>query len=163
MEELILIAGADQTEVASLKQVLHRDYRVDTLLAPARFAADPRKYSFILLDQNFTEFKSLDTLMQVLNGNEIPVMIMCRNDSSRDVIEALNMGASNFLIKQGDYTQMLSLKVRHVIDTYGEIRTLKEKITALKSRVKDLEEQLAKTNLPKSYVIRDEDIPRYRC
>jgi DNA-binding NtrC family response regulator len=163
MDEIILIAGADADEVATLGKVLSSEFIVDTLVAPARLLVNPKKYRFILLDQNFTEFHSLDMLMHVLNDNRIPVMVLARTNSARDVIEALNMGASDFLVKQGDYAQMLVLKVRNAIDTFNETRKLREQTLALKAQVKDLEEQLALASLhDSSYVVRDGSILRLK-
>jgi putative nucleotidyltransferase with HDIG domain len=57
-------------------------------------------------------------------------------------IEAMRLGATNFLIKTANYYELLQLSINEVIDRFSEKQQTKETIISLKRRVAELEERL---------------------
>ena len=67
------------------------------------------------------------------------VLILTPPDDAKCAFEAVRMGAFNYVVKVGNYYDLLNLLVNEAINKYNERDQMRETIIALKSRVSELE------------------------
>jgi HD-like signal output (HDOD) protein/AmiR/NasT family two-component response regulator len=139
----VLIATADPDDAQSIKAAIEQYFEVDIIAAPNQADGRVSRSDLVLLDNNFTENSGIDFLMQIMNSARIPVLLLTPPEDPKCAIEALRAGASNYIVKTINYEQLLSICIRDTIDRFEEMEGLKRSITALQTRVKELEERLA--------------------
>jgi two-component system OmpR family response regulator len=84
------------------------DVHWSTALHDAKCAADGMTYALVLLDLHFPEGSGLDLLRHLRKQSPVPpVIILSAYDQVSDRIEALEIGAVDFLVKPFDLREMM--------------------------------------------------------
>ncbi len=89
-----------------------------------------RDYDVILLDHHLPDADGLTILKKLLrSGILVPVVIVTSTEDEKLVLEALRIGAADFLKKQGDYLAALPAILKRIVAESHQRRRLKEKVT----------------------------------
>ncbi len=98
----------------------------------------------VILDMNLPDMKGSEILKTIKTDNpELPVIIITAYGSIDDAVNAMRLGAYNFLTKPIDY-----LKLQNAINNAFEALSLKKEVARLKEKVKksfDLSQIVAKS------------------
>jgi two-component system, NtrC family, response regulator AtoC len=134
MRASILIADDDPT----LRRVLadrltHWEHAV-TEVADGRAALDAterREFDVIFLDLSMPEMSGLDVLRELRDrGSKADVVVLTAHGSVESAVEAIRLGAADFLLKPADFELL-----RAVLDRLLERRSLRSANRALSERV----------------------------
>ncbi|MFQ5596662.1 MAG: HDOD domain-containing protein [Nitrospiria bacterium] len=150
----ILIANSDPQEIDRIQKDLRNNYRIMTITSVEQFDGGLEKCQLILLDQNFTEKKGLDFLKIVVSKIYIPILMVTSPEDPNCASEALSAGAYNYIVKTGNYWELLGFSVEEAIRRSREHEEMKQTIVTLRQRVTKLEERLEK-NSPETLQGRD--------
>ncbi|NOR15387.1 MAG: response regulator, partial [Candidatus Aminicenantes bacterium] len=86
----------------------------------------------VILDMNLPDMKGSEILKTIKTDNpELPVIIITAYGSIDDAVNAMRLGAYNFLTKPIDY-----LKLQNAINNAFEALSLKKEVALLKEKVK---------------------------
>lgn len=74
-------------------------------------------FSLVLLDLNLPDCSGLDNVRQTLqHTGEMPVVILTGNDDNATAIEAVRLGAEDYLVKQDMTGRVMTRVMRHAIE-----------------------------------------------
>ncbi|PZM16301.1 response regulator [Rhizobium tubonense] len=105
VEDNILIGNAVRDHVAA--DGWEVDWATDLMMATK--AVDQTRYAVILLDLRLPDGSGLDLLRHLRNGSRLmPVIILSAYDQISDQIEALRIGAVDYLVKPFDLSELIS-------------------------------------------------------
>ena len=135
----VLIANSNRAEIDEIGKVISPNYNVLAITTPKEMNGFLDKCDAILLDQNFTENSGIDFLMKVIEKSYLPILMVTPPDNSKCAIEALGLGAYNYLVKTDNYFELLDASIKEALSNFEERETMKETIIALKKRVAELE------------------------
>lgn len=135
----VVVANSSDSESEEIKNVLRNDYDVRVMTSPDQPIDLEDKCDLILLDHNFTEDSGIDFLSAVLSKIHVPVLMVTSPDEPRCAIEAIRLGAYNYLVKTAGYYDLLNYSIKEAIDKFNEREEMKRTIMALKTRVAELE------------------------
>ncbi len=138
----VLIANRNLVEVHELKETIGQEFKVSVIMSPKEPNANLEKSDLVLLDHNFTDCSGLDFLREIVNKSHVPVLILTSPDDAKCAIEAMRIGAHNYVVKIGDYRDILNLIIKEAIEKFNKHEQLKQTIIALKNRVNELEQRL---------------------
>lgn len=138
----ILIANSSPREQEELEQVVGRDYNVTGITGPDALTVSPADFDLILLDHNFTESAGIDFLMRVMKECYLPVLMITPEHDPQCAIEAIRVGAYNYIVKTEGYEQILNISIKEAISKFNEREEMKQTILDLRKRVAELEKQL---------------------
>lgn len=126
-------------------------------------------YSAVILDYNLTDMTGIEILKRIQAGNpNIPVIIVTGENSEDIAVNALNLGAADYICKAGDYIRTLSLMVKKNIERYRlrrENQKLQEKLLEQNKFLQELADHDFLTSLYNHRVIHrklEEEINRCR-
>jgi HD-like signal output (HDOD) protein len=139
MPKQILLANSSRSEIRGLSNLLEPRYSIQGMESMTEKPADYAKFDLILIDANFTDQQGLDFLMEVNAAVEVPVLILTPPDDQKFSVEALRLGATNYLVKAPNVLGVLPLAIDEAIDRFGTIEHLKQTIVGLKQRIVELE------------------------
>lgn len=138
----VVIANGSDSECEKIKSVLRDDYDVRVMTSKERPIDLERNCDLILLDHNFTEDSGIDFLSEVLSKIHVPVLMVTSPDDPRCAIEAIRLGAYNYLVKTAGYYDLLHYSIKEAIEKFNEREEMKRTILALKNRVAELEKHM---------------------
>ena len=138
----VLIANSDFAEAHEQKKTISQEFNVSVIASPKELDDHLDKSDLVLLDLNFTEYSGIDFLMKILKESYLPVLTLTPLDDAKAAIEAMRVGAYNYIVKVGDYHEILNLSIKEAIDRFNEREQMKQTIIDLKNRVNELEGQL---------------------
>jgi HD-like signal output (HDOD) protein len=158
MPKQILLANSSRSEIRELSSLLEPRYSIHGIESMSEKPADYGKFDLILIDVNFTDQQGLDFLMEVNAAVDVPVLILTLPEDQKCSVEALRLGATNYLVKAPNVIDVLPLAIDEAIDRFGTIEYLKQTILGLKQRIAELETALkrgfskAQTGIPDTVV-----------
>ncbi|MBN2466891.1 MAG: HDOD domain-containing protein [Deltaproteobacteria bacterium] len=141
----VLALLKDSDETRKLKDTVGQEFNITVIPSAAEpltehlAAAD-----LVLLDHDFVEQPVGPFLKGILTKFYLPVLILTSYDNATAAVDALREGAYNYLIKVGNYDQVINLVIKEAITKFNEQVQMRQTIVALKKRVTELEEQLNK-------------------
>lgn len=138
----ILIANSNHMEIDKIGKTISQNYKVLAVTTPKDVDGLLDKCDTILLDHNFTQKSGIDFLKDVLDKSYLPVLMVTPPDDSKCAIEALRMGAHNYLVKTANYYELLDVSIKEALEKFNEREEMKETIITLKKRVVELEERI---------------------
>ena len=141
----VLIANTNPAEAGVLKGILGREYNVTILKSPHEGLHRLDAWDLILLDHNFTEHSGLDFLLNVLKDHHLPILILTELDDVDATMEAMRIGAFNYIVKVNDYRGILNFSVREAIEKFNDHVRMKQTILDLKKEVAALKAHLGGT------------------
>lgn len=135
----VLIANGNLAEANKIKGVLNQQFNVSVITLPMEFNDILDIPDLVLLDYNFTEYAGIDFLMEILKKSYLPVLMVASPNDARCAIDAMRAGAYNYIVKTGNYHELLSILIREAIDKFNQLEQMKQTIINLKKRVNELE------------------------
>jgi HD-like signal output (HDOD) protein/DNA-binding NarL/FixJ family response regulator len=138
----VLIANNNHVEIHELKETISQEFNVSFITSPKELNEHLERCDLMLLDHNFTEHSGLDFLREIVNNSHLPVLMATPPDDARCATEAMKIGAHNYVVKVGDYHDVLNLMIKEAIEKFNEREQMKQTIVALKNRVSELEGRL---------------------
>ncbi len=138
----VVVANSSDSECKKIKDVLSQDYDVRVMTSKDQSIDLEENCDLILLDHNFTEDSGIDFLSNVLSKIHVPVLMVTSPDEPRCAIEAVRLGAYNYLVKTVGYYDLLNYSIKEAIDKFNEREEMKRTIMALKTKVTELENLL---------------------
>lgn len=120
-------------------------------------AADPAKYSLILSDFNLPDGSGLELLAEVRERCSTPVIIVTGENVGRTAVQAVRQGATDYVVKFGDYLLTIPLVVEKNLtlaklarenetlraDLEQALRSVREKNLQLEQSLRRVEEMAA--------------------
>jgi len=138
----VVIANSSDLECGRIQRALRDDYNLRFLSSPDQGIDLENDCDLILLDHNFTEYSGIDFLAETLQKIHVPVLMVTPLSDPHHAIEAMRLGAYNYLVKTDGYHDLLKYSIREAIDKFNELKELKKTILALKRRVTELEKHI---------------------
>jgi len=138
----VLLVTNDFAEAREIMKTIGQEYSVTATKSPNELVDNVSKSSLLAVDHSFTEHHGKDYLAGILRNVNRPVLILSSPDAVRDAIEAVALGASSYVVKAGDYHQVLNLSIKVTLEKFKEQEETKQNIVALKEQVQDLEARL---------------------
>jgi HD-like signal output (HDOD) protein len=138
----VLVANSSVDELQTIKKILSNDFNVMGVNSPKGFGHSLEKADVLLLDQNFTPDSGIDILMEILPKTHLPVLVVASPEDSKLAIEAMRLGAYNYVVKTDNYYELLNYSIREATEKFNEKEELKRTIVVLKERVAELENKL---------------------
>jgi DNA-binding NtrC family response regulator len=149
----ILVAD-DQQEVTRSIADIARDRGLEATCvaraeeAVARVRAEPGAFALVILDYDFGRRKKngLDAFREIRSlAPELPVVFLTGQGTVPIAVEAMKLGAADFVEKDGDFEDNLELaisKVERLLALVSENRTLKEQNQELRGQLDFYQEEL---------------------
>src|SRR3990167_5519395 len=152
MKNRVLIADDDESILWVLKQMLG-DKKIEIAEArDGKSALEMLKgedFSLAVMDIRMPEKDGLDVLKEVKEaGSQTPVIIMTAQGTMNNAIEAMKLGAFDYITKPFDISEM-----EIIVDRALDYRKLKEEVSSLKGRLKKLAGEI--TFIGKSRPVQD--------
>jgi DNA-binding response OmpR family regulator len=69
-------------------------------------------YDMVLLDYRLPDMSGLDVLKRLRKTSKVPVIMMTSQGSEEVAIQALNEGATAYLVKNSDFGRRLAFEIR---------------------------------------------------
>jgi len=140
----ILIANKAYKESRSLADTLDQDFKVSIIASPNEYDDKlMEQFELVLLDHNFTENSGIDFLMSILGKFYIPVLMLTPPEDPQCAVEAMRAGAYNYIVKAGDFNQVLNISVKEALEKFNAHEQMKQTIIQLKEQVAELQNRLS--------------------
>jgi len=135
----LLICNSDPAELEPIRAALGARYRVSSLQSWNGKPVDLAAVDAIVLDNNFTQAKGLDFVMEACSRAHVPILFTTPPDDPQLAIEAQRIGVFNYLVKTEKMLSVLDLAVRDMIVAFNDQRELKRTVLAQRARIAELE------------------------
>ncbi len=140
----ILIANKAYRESRNLADTLDQDFKVSIIASPNECDDKLIEQSeLVLLDHNFTENSGIDFLMSILGKYYIPILMLTPPEDPQCAVEAMRSGAYNYIVKAGDFNQVLNISVQEALDKFNTHEQMKQTIIQLKKQVAELQNRMS--------------------
>jgi HD-like signal output (HDOD) protein/ActR/RegA family two-component response regulator len=139
----ILIVSSSSAEAEKLREAIGREFQLTVAESPEGLDQELEKCDLALLDYNSSPGSGLDFLAEILNKRYLPVLVLTPPDNPQCAVESIRIGAHNFVVKVGDYYQILRFTINEAINQFNERQRMKQTISSLKQRISELEERIA--------------------
>lgn len=116
-KKTILLIEDDATLRDAFEMVLSRDFQVVTA-SDGRlglYEAENRKFDLILLDMLMPIMDGKEFLRQYENSQDIPIIVFSNLDSKSEIDEAIELGATRYLLKSWASPKELIRVVKDVL------------------------------------------------
>jgi len=150
----VLVVDDEPANVALVESILHRSgiTKVRGTTDPTALGAlfDEERPDIILLDLHMPVVSGMDLLEQIAGwrrpGEYLPVFVLSADTTTRAKLDALDAGATDFLSKPFDATEV-GLRVVHAIDTRRLHLRLDEHNRTLDEQVRARTEELERAHI----------------
>ncbi len=136
----VLVVEDDPDQAELIRAALEADRcEVEHVHTAAEcLAKDLATFQAILLDYNLPDAVGLSILPRILEAARVPVIMVTGEDASEVAVAAVQAGASDYIVKAGDYLRTLSLVVDKNIEAV-RIKLENERLgKELEKRVEEL-------------------------
>jgi HD-like signal output (HDOD) protein len=155
----VLFAAPNSDEVEILSDSLRASFDVSTIVSPEQLPADLDQIDLLLLDHKFADRWGMDFMTRVLARSYLPVLVLTPPDNAKCAIDAIRSGAYNYIVKFGEFHELLNVSIGEAINKFGQIEQMKQTIVSLKEKVTELEKELGVTAKPPDLVEEAETQP----
>ena len=156
---ILLIDDSEAIQLAISSVLSENDYVITTASDAAEGLAciEQQPYDLVLLDYGLPDLDGLQVLQQIMDSqSDLPVVMITGSGSERLAVNALKSGASDYVVKSGDFITTLPHIIRDTLeksdiqrrnrDLEGELRDsykkLKQLNSALEAKVQGRTEEL---------------------
>jgi HD-like signal output (HDOD) protein len=134
----VLIASTNPAEAREIGETISREYDVAFVESPKELINHLAESGLVVLDSSFKEHYGEDFLNGILKKSLLPVLMLTPPDDVKGAIQAIRAGASDYVVKVGDYHQILNLSIQAASERFSQQERMKQAITALKKQVDGL-------------------------
>lgn len=142
MKRKVLFAAPNTDEIGILRDSLKASFDVSIIASPEELPADLDRVDLLLLDHKFTDVWGVEFMTRVLSRSYLPVLVLAPPDNAKCAIDAIKAGAYNYIVKFGQFHELLNVSVGEAINKFGQIEQMRQTIISLKERVAELEKEL---------------------
>jgi HD-like signal output (HDOD) protein/AmiR/NasT family two-component response regulator len=136
----VVIANRSEAELAHIVPVLAARHEIFEAGSVGALAGMLERCDLLILDANFTDAHGIDVLMEVASTRYLPILMVVPPDDPKCAVEAVRCGAFNYVIKIGDYGNLLAHAVEDALSRFNEREEMLRMILALKAQVAELEQ-----------------------
>ncbi len=112
---------------------------VVTNLAEGLAALSQQVYNILLLDLSLPDSFGLDTLKTVRSNNQdIPIVVLTGFDDQMLGVQALQLGAQDYLLKNDSHPKLLSRTIRYAIERHNIEAALRQSQEEYRSLINDV-------------------------
>ncbi|MBI4552175.1 MAG: response regulator [Candidatus Latescibacteria bacterium] len=131
---LILLVDDNEDQALIATDALSEDPQIIVTVARSGHECLSRlrdaAYDLVILDYSMPRMTGMDVLRQMrTDGLTVPVIMVTGYGDEKVAVEAMQLGASDYLIKSGHYHDLLPAIVHRTIDTQQHRRELEEQRT----------------------------------
>lgn len=142
MKRKVLFAAPNTEEIDVLSDSLKASFDVSTIVSPEQVPADLDQVDLLLLDHKFTDKWGMEFMTGVLSRSYLPVLVLTPPDNAKCAINAIRSGAYNYIVKFGEFHELLNVSIDEAINKFGQIEQMRQTILSLKEKVAELEKEL---------------------
>ena len=152
MKRKVLLATPDTDEGAILCDSLSGPFDIVLITSPEQLPVRLDEIDCLLLDHKFTDLWGVEFMTGVLARSYLPVLVLTPPDNPRCAIDAIRAGAYNYIVKFGEFHELLNLSISEAINKFGQIEQMRQTIISLKERIAELEKEFGQTAEPQGFV-----------
>ncbi len=138
----VLIAHPNASEAVRIMRSLSTAYHVAIATNLPEFDNQVADIDFLLIDEEFEGSGFLDVVQRAAQDRHLPVLILAGPEAGRLVFRGMRCGARNYVVKAGDYLDILPLSIEETLAAYKAVEEIRKSNEQLQSRVKELESRL---------------------
>jgi len=135
----ILIACTDSGESRIMMDTIGQSYSVNVTNSAKGLAEHISKSALLAIDSSFTDSFGMDYLFGIVRQAQRPVLVLVPPDGITDAMEAVRVGAANYVVKTNGYKNVLNLSIEVAMDRFKEQQQAKDVISSLQKRIEELE------------------------
>jgi HD-like signal output (HDOD) protein len=135
----VVIATREQAEAESLADSLGGSFVAQPAIDNAALMQAGEWADAFVLDSEFSDCQGIDVLMDLVARFHAPVVMMTPPGDPGCAIEALRSGAGTYLVKSGNYKDLLPSALLDAIRRVTEVVELRDVVRGLRTRVVELE------------------------
>lgn len=143
MTKRVLIASGDQARAQAFAASLIGEFEPGVVAVSDLSAEAGRAPAMVVLDSDCSSEHGIDVLMNLLGSVQVPVLMLTAPDEARVAIEALRCGAAAYVVKSGDYHNLLAIALKEMRTRANHVEDLKRAVVQLRREIASLKEQLA--------------------
>lgn len=132
-------------ETATLSDHLKVSFDVSVMVSPKQLPTNLDQMDLLLLDHKFTDQWGTEFLTGILAKFYLPVLVLTPPDNAKCAIDAIRAGAYNYIVKFGEFHELLNVSIDEAITKFGQIEQMRQTIISLKERVTQLEKELGRS------------------
>lgn len=140
---ILVVDDERANRILFAKRLEHRGYQVDVASSgrEALSRIRERPFDLIILDVMMPEMNGLDVLRAIRRGHDqadLPVIMATARDTSADVVEALDLGANDYITKPLDFEVVVAR-----LKTQIGLKNARDKISDLNARLDEAHDRIA--------------------
>jgi HD-like signal output (HDOD) protein/AmiR/NasT family two-component response regulator len=139
MKHTVLVASRHPAEARAVVGALVARFAARAVTRPEALARLAEDALALVLDANFTERRGIDALTDVLSRAQLPVLMVTPPEDPRCAVEALRCGAGAYLVKSGEYLDLVPSVLDEMLMRAGREEDLKRTIVGLRRRIAEAE------------------------
>lgn len=139
----ILLVEDDPAHATLVRRALHRERPQDQVLVSESLQStweqlDQQAFDALVVDFSLPDASGLELLQELrVRGLDVPVIIVTGHGDETTAVQAMKLGASDYIVKSPDYARALPLVVYRAIET----RRLEHQLASAEVRYRLLFEQ----------------------
>lgn len=116
----VLVVEDDPDHAELLKDILlERQARVSHAIdGAACLSQDLSHFDIILLDQNLPDSSGTDLLCEIVTRSDIPVIMVTSEDNYQLAVQAIQLGAYDYICKAGDYLRAIPVVIEKNLEQH---------------------------------------------
>ena len=116
----VLIVEDDPDHAELLKDILLERQAIvsHAIDGAACLSQDLSHFDIILLDQNLPDSSGTDLLCEIVTRSDIPVIMVTSEDNYQLAVQAIQLGAYDYICKAGDYLRAIPVVIEKNLEQH---------------------------------------------
>ncbi len=139
----ILIVEDDPDHAELLKDILleRQAFVTHVLDGTSCLTQDFSRFDIILLDQNLPDATGMSLLQEIVSQSDVPVIMVTSEDNYTVAVEAIQLGAYDYICKAGDYLRAIPVVIEKNLEQHRLKRENETLQAELEKRLEESREQ----------------------
>lgn len=133
----IVIASKNDEEAEKIKESIKENLDVVIITTEEEIKQHLKSTKLFLLDHTFNEQIDSPLLIGILKKAPFPVLFLTNPNDGDYTVRAMQHGASNFVVKVGDYYPLLKLTIQRLIDEFNAKSSMVQQIAELQKQIEE--------------------------